>query len=212
MMQKVYRLLFCFQLIGLQVYCQSLDVKLLKQLHADRNESWDGTMQILSVTEYAVGILSTGLVCGISLKDENISLMEKGVTIGLSIIGNSMATYVLKKSINRDRPVVHHSFVNPYEGNLRYSFPSGHTSNAFCTATALSIHFPKWYVIAPVFVWAGAVGYSRIHLGVHYPSDVVGGAVVGVSSAIATYYANRWFKKRFYEKHLNRIQEKFGFQ
>lgn len=42
--------------------------------------------------------------------------------------------------------------------------------------------YPKWYVIAPAFLWAGSVSYSRMYLGVHYPTDVAAGAALGVGS------------------------------
>ena len=67
------------------------------------------------------------------------------------------------------------------------SFPSGHTSGAFATATILSLEYPKWYVIVPSYLWAGTVGYSRLHLGVHYPTDVLGAMVVGAGSAYLSY-------------------------
>ena len=74
--------------------------------------------------------------------------------------------------------------------------PSGHTSTAFATATSLSLAYPKWYVVAPSFIWAGTIGYSRMHLGVHYPSDVVVGALVGSGSAFLCYKANQWINKK----------------
>ena len=74
--------------------------------------------------------------------------------------------------------------------------PSGHTSSVFATATSLSMAYPKWYVVVPSFVWAGSVGYSRMHLGVHYPSDVIIGALVGSGSAILTRKANQWLNSK----------------
>jgi membrane-associated phospholipid phosphatase len=74
--------------------------------------------------------------------------------------------------------------------------PSAHTSSAFATATSLSLAFPKWYVVVPSFVWASSVGYSRMHLGVHYPSDVLVGALVGSGSAFLTQKANQWLNKK----------------
>ena len=62
------------------------------------------------------------------------------------------------------------------------SFPSGHTATSFACATVLAVLVPR---AAPAFyVLALAIGYSRIYIGVHWPLDVVGGAVVGVATAL----------------------------
>jgi undecaprenyl-diphosphatase len=65
------------------------------------------------------------------------------------------------------------------------SFPSGHSATAFAFATGAGAELP---LLAPVLLpLAGAVAYSRVHTGVHYPSDVVAGAAIGVGSgALAT--------------------------
>jgi len=44
--------------------------------------------------------------------------------------------------------------------------------------------YSKWYVIAPSLLFAGSVGYSRMYLGVHYPTDVATGAALGTSTAL----------------------------
>jgi membrane-associated phospholipid phosphatase len=71
------------------------------------------------------------------------------------------------------------------------SFPSGHTTHAFVLATSVSLVYPEWYIIAPSYIWAGAVGYSRMHLGVHYPSDVWAGALIGSGSAYLCHQINQ---------------------
>jgi len=60
----------------------------------------------------------------------------------------------------------------------RFSFPSGHTAGAFLMATVVSSFFPL--MSAVFFAWAFLVGLSRIYLGVHYPTDVLAGMVVGI--------------------------------
>jgi membrane-associated phospholipid phosphatase len=58
------------------------------------------------------------------------------------------------------------------------SFPSGHTASAFAFATAVTTDLPQ--LALPLFGLATVVGYSRVHNGVHYPGDVVAGAVLGL--------------------------------
>jgi len=63
------------------------------------------------------------------------------------------------------------------------SFPSGHTASAFAFATAVTADLPR--LSLPLYALATAVGYSRVHTGVHYPSDVMGGAVLGLTVGTA---------------------------
>jgi membrane-associated phospholipid phosphatase len=65
----------------------------------------------------------------------------------------------------------------------RGSFPSGHATLAFAAATSIALDAGRWYVTLPVLAWAGAVGWARVRQGVHYPSDVLGGAALGFTAA-----------------------------
>jgi len=82
--------------------------------------------------------------------------------------------------------------VHNYHGGL-YGFISSHASNTFALATFLSLLFRrKWFSWA-ILIWAGIVSYSRIYLGVHYPGDVVCGALWGVLLAFAFFALYRKF-------------------
>lgn len=107
----------------------------------------------------------------------------------------------LKKSINRERPGDKHPDLifpsSPVHGD---SFPSGHTSLAFSTAAELTIIYKRWYIAVPAYLWAGSVGYSRMYLGKHYASDVLGGAATGIGTAyLGTWLNHKLFK--LYYKH-----------
>lgn len=89
--------------------------------------------------------------------------------------------FVLKNGLKRDRPqeaIGIQSFIIPSD---RFSFPSGHTSGAFLMATLMTYFYPVLGV--PAYIWASSVGMSRIFLGVHFPTDILVGMLMGVSMA-----------------------------
>lgn len=132
-----------------------------------------------------LGMLAIGFI------DHNKELQYNSYEIlgGLAI--TTLATEGLKQLINRPRPYWTHTEIYPDFYDDSPSMPSGHVSVAFSTATSLAITSRKWYVIAPAFTWAGLVGYSRLYMGQHYPSDVMLGAVVGAGGAIASHYLRK---------------------
>lgn len=80
----------------------------------------------------------------------------------------------------RTRPFIRYPFIEKLSTGGNSSFPSGHTLEAFAMATAFTLLLPKRKKPALLFLWASLVAYSRMELGVHYPSDVFAGMVIGV--------------------------------
>ncbi|WDU52408.1 phosphatase PAP2 family protein [Taylorella equigenitalis] len=90
--------------------------------------------------------------------------------------------WFIKNSIKRDRPFRTYEHVSAVViPKDTFSFPSGHTAAAFVFATMVSIYFPPFTF--PVYTLACLIGLSRVLLGVHYPTDIVAGALLGKLSA-----------------------------
>ncbi|MEI6754906.1 MAG: phosphatase PAP2 family protein [Paludibacter sp.] len=198
-------LLCCtFSAISTELKAQNADIDILRSINS--NTYTIGFSKLISntTTEVAIGVpLAMGVVALIE-KDDN--LLKDAIYVGVSVGVGGVITQAMKYGFNRPRPAKTYSDITAYTFETSLSFPSGHTSLAFSTVTALSLKYPKWYVIAPSMLWACSVGYSRMNLGVHYPSDVLAGAVVGAGSAYVTYLVNNWFWKKEGNKKLIGLQ------
>lgn len=193
-MRKILLFLLAFQ--TLTANSQNIDIRLLREINLNRNQQLDGTFKFVTNSISPISIAAPIAVFGTGLIEKKKSLQRKGLVMGASLITASLISTGLKHSINRTRPFVTYPDIQRLSSAGSPSFPSGHTSDAFATATSLSLAFPKWYVIAPSYLYASAVGYSRMHLGVHYPSDVLAGAVVGAGSAYLCYKAQKWLRSK----------------
>ena len=184
--------LFCFKSNGQAAW----DLNLLAKINGGPEKSdhfWEAYTN--SITYVTVGTPLVFGTVGVLKKDDVIKRQFVGMAGGLAL--NGFITVIMKEAIGRPRPFVTHGdliYKKTHAGSL--SFPSGHTSSAFQWATNCVLLKPKWYVAVPAYMYACGIGYSRMHLGVHYPTDILGGAVVGTASAFASYYINNWFWKK----------------
>ncbi len=104
--------------------------------------------------------------------------------ITLSTAATTMLVIGLKTLIRRDRPFEAWNDISPRgDPPTSHAFPSGHAALAFTLATAWSLEVPRTYVIVPAYVWATSVAVGRIWKGVHYPTDVLAGATLGIGVA-----------------------------
>ncbi|WP_198678551.1 phosphatase PAP2 family protein [Pseudidiomarina marina] len=85
---------------------------------------------------------------------------------------------LIKRILKRQRPYQKNpQFSSVILAHDQFSFPSGHTTAAFLFAGIMSSFFPTWSWL--LYIWASAIGASRVLLGVHYPGDILAGAVLG---------------------------------
>ena len=177
-------------------HAQNWDIDLLKSINQNPPSSslWRGFSS--SAEPLSAGIPAGMFVIGLINKDS--SLKCKSIEILASLTATAIATEALKIITNRQRPYQKYPLtIFPYDASENgKSFPSAHTSLSFATATSLSLIYKKWYITVPAFVWATGVGYSRLYLGQHYPSDVIVGAAVGAAGA----YASHWLNKKLHRK------------
>lgn len=178
-------------------FSQNMDIQLLRNIHIGRNQNLDKPFTFLTDTDRGISLLVPTTIFVIGFLEKDSLTKQKALMIGGSLALTTLFTLSLKNSINRTRPFNKYADIENIleEENPSSSFPSGHTSIAFSTATSLSISYPKWYVIGPSFLWASGISYSRIHLGVHYPSDVLIGAVIGSGSAWLSHFLTKKIQK-----------------
>jgi undecaprenyl-diphosphatase len=90
----------------------------------------------------------------------------------------------LKAVFDRERPSLRYAEPEPLVTTAHdHSFPSGHAATSFAAASVLTFAFPR---LGPALsLLASAVAFSRVYVGVHYPLDVIGGALLGVLVALA---------------------------
>ena len=94
----------------------------------------------------------------------------------------------IKERAVRERPFITHSAIQCAAAPLdRYSFPSGHTLHAVSFASLIAWYFPEWGPLLAAF--ATLVAISRVLLGLHYPTDVAAGALLGGALAGVSVYA-----------------------
>lgn len=177
------------------VLAQGNDIKWLRQINGNNSSFKNNYSRICanSATPLSIGV-PIGMYIFDVIKTKKYK-QSKAIVIGISLISTSVITTSLKHSINRTRPYITYPDLIKRSSGGSPSFPSGHTSTAFALATSLSLEYRKWYVIAPAYIWASSVAYSRMYQGVHYPSDVVAGAIIGSGCAVLCKYLNKKYMK-----------------
>lgn len=186
-------LFYLFLATSVPSFSQNADINMLKEVNKHETTFKNKYLELnaSSTTTLGLGIPAGIAIAGFITHDNK--LKKDALFMGAAFLATGIVTQSTKRIVDRKRPFETYSFIitrDDESGGL--SFPSGHTSSAFCTATSLSLRYRKWYVIVPSYIFATSVAWARMYQGVHYPSDVLAGALVGACSAWVSWKVQKW--------------------
>lgn len=175
------------------------DLDAIRWVHVQGHSPWlDPVFFVISSTglgwvQILLILLST--VRWKTLQRGKWSRLDLTTPLLVSYAVTGLLNAALKKGIPRERPS-NLDWANPQEGFFYNSFSSGHTATSFGIATTLwwlTRGTPYAWVGRAGWVWATLVGFSRVYRGVHWPTDVASGAMVGIVFGTATAW---WWSRR----------------
>lgn len=186
-----------------------MELKILHGLQGIRSEVLDEIMLFITKLGDA-GILwiATGLLLlvipaiGKETKEHVRMRRMMGGTMLFSMALNLICgNLIIKNVVQRPRPFSVDTSVVPLIFESSYSFPSGHTSASFAAACSIFLYNKKAGIIA--FVMATFIAFSRMYLFVHYPTDILGGIILGIVCAVAV----RWTIAKYMKKKAKAVEE-----
>ncbi len=170
---------------------ENIDKSLFELINSFHSHFFDSLMWWISYKYTWIPLYAVLLYFAIKHeKGKNIWLLL--LMLLVTVVLTDQISVMLKNFFGRYRPchneILKHSvhLVKNHCGGL-YGFVSSHAANSFGIAVFLSFLFANKKVTAILLVWAVIISYSRIYLGVHYPADIAGGALLGIITGSITF-------------------------
>ena len=166
---------------------KQLDIELLLCINSHHSDFFDQFMFLFS-NRFVWIAFYISVIITIFVRNKKSAIWLILLLVACIVLADQISSSVIKDLVQRLRPTKEADLapflhiVNNYSGGL-YGFVSSHAANTFGFALLSSLIFQNKLYSWSVFIWAGITSYSRIYLGVHYPSDILGGIIVGLSVA-----------------------------
>jgi len=179
-----------------------LDKSLLLFLNGSDSLFLDGFFLKLTKTVTWIPFFLCMLYVVIKNNNARRCLILLGMTVLLVVASDQFSSGLCKPFFHRFRPSHEPSLVNlidlanNYKGSL-YGFISGHATNTFAIAVFFSMIFRNTSTTVILFLWAIMASYSRIYLGMHYPGDILAGALAGTLIALTFYYVYQLLSRKY---------------
>lgn len=171
---------------------EQIDRDIFLSINGSHNEFWDGVMKVMSAKVPWIPLYAVLLVMVYLAYRKRWWLVL--VSVALLVVLSDQLSVLVKNSVERYRPCHNlelKELVHLVDGcGGMFGFVSSHAANTFGLAMLLSLLLRKRWKYFPllIFAWALLVSYSRIYNGVHYPADIIGGALLGCLLAVIVYW------------------------
>jgi membrane-associated phospholipid phosphatase len=163
------------------------DLRALEWINHHRIPCLDNFFRFLTDTAGVIAALIAIIVIVYGLVKKTDFLKFRKYQVAFAFTVNLIIINILKYTVNRTRPFEVDKYIEKLTGGGSPSFPSGHTGDVVVVALSMCLLFTRQlWLLTIIWIWAIFVVYSRMALGVHYPSDVLGAAIISFIVAFAS--------------------------
>lgn len=155
-----------------------LDIELLRWIQDNRLSSLDNILYWISFVTTYVSITILLVLCYRAFVQKVLNATSIFYGMLAMFLTSFLLNSLIKTIIARSRPFATYPDIIKLSEGGSFSFPSGHTTEAFTMAIGLTLLLRKRSVAVPMIIWACVIGYSRMALGVHYPTDVLASIIL----------------------------------
>ncbi|KAA5547887.1 phosphatase PAP2 family protein [Adhaeribacter rhizoryzae] len=184
-------------------YLKELDIRLFDYLNGYTHTFWDAFMIQISDRKFWFPLYAF-LLFYLIYTFRNKSIL-KLIAIGLTIAAaDGISAQIIKPLVARLRPCHDAALADIVviidRCGGQFGFVSSHAANTFGLAMIAAMLLDKRYFYFKLFlfIWAAFISYSRVYLGVHYPGDILGGAILGILLGYLIGLLYWWARKRYY--------------